>query len=148
MSSETLATVHTHASRFPRCSARMRRCRPGLRRTLRRIASAGRSWSITTTSMCLSMTPRERVERLQRLGRAVLERMYALRLSDELDESFYEALRESMIAEGATDGEIDALAQLFITSAVEGTEPGSEERLSQFELITEHLACTRVRICL
>jgi hypothetical protein len=31
---------------------------------------------------------------------------------------------------------------------VEATEPDSDERLSQFELITHHLACTKVRICL
>ena len=38
------------------------------------------------------MTPRQQVERLQRQGRAVLERMNALRLGDDLDETFYEAL--------------------------------------------------------
>jgi hypothetical protein len=74
--------------------------------------------------------------------------MNALRLSDESNESFDEALRESMSAEGATDGEIDAVAALDMTAAVEQTELDSEERLSQFELITDDLACTKVRICL
>ena len=49
---------------------------------------------------------------------------------------------------GATDGEIDAVAQLYITHVVEMTELDSEERHSQFGLITDHLACTRVRIVL
>jgi hypothetical protein len=40
------------------------------------------------------------------------------------------------------------VAQLFITHVVEGMEPDSEERLTQFGLITDHLACTTVRICL
>jgi hypothetical protein len=56
------------------------------------------------------------------------------------------ALRESLVIAGATDGEIDAVAQLFITRVVEHTEPSSEERVLQFELITDHLACTKVRI--
>ena len=87
-------------------------------------------------------------ERVQRIERAVLERMHALRLGDDLDETFYEALRASLMLAGATDGEIDAVAKLFITRAVEGTEADSEERLSQFGLITDHLACTRVRLVL
>jgi hypothetical protein len=92
------------------------------------------------------MTPREHFERLQRVVRAALERMAALRLPDDVGQSFYESLRESLVAAGATDTEIDGIAQLFLTWVVEGTEPGSEERLSQFELITDYLACTKVRI--
>jgi hypothetical protein len=65
-----------------------------------------------------------------------------------VDESFYDALRESLVAAGATEAEIDVIAQLFITWVVENTEPDSEERVSQFELITEHLARTKVRITL
>jgi hypothetical protein len=94
------------------------------------------------------MTPRQRVERWQRVMREALARMDGLRLPDDLDESFYEAWRESLVLAGATDAEIYSLAELFITWAVERTEPGSEERGSQFELITDHLACTKVRICL
>src|SRR5579864_674192 len=94
----------------------------------------------------LPMTPRERVGRWQRVVRAALVRMDGLRLSDDLDESFYEAWRESLVLSGATEADIYSLAELFITWAVERTEPGSEERLSQFGLITDHLACTRVRI--
>jgi hypothetical protein len=41
-----------------------------------------------------------------------------------------------------------AVAQLYITHVVEMTELDSEERHSQFGLITDHLACTRVRIVL
>jgi hypothetical protein len=40
----------------------------------------------------------------------------------------------------------DAMARLFITWVVESTDPGSEERISQFELITDQLARTTVRI--
>jgi hypothetical protein len=69
------------------------------------------------------MTPREQVERLQRQGRAVLDRTHALHLPDDLDETFYEALRESLVL-------------------------AHQERLTQFGLIADHLACTKVRICL
>jgi hypothetical protein len=86
------------------------------------------------------------VERWQRIMRIALEKMEALRLSNELDESFYDAFRESLVTAGAMDTEIDVVAQLFITWVVENTEPNSEERLSQFELVTDHLAFTKVRI--
>jgi hypothetical protein len=94
------------------------------------------------------MTSRERVEGSQRVMGEALARMDALRLSDDVDELFYEALRESLVLAGARDAEIDVVAQLFITWVVEHTDPGSEQRLSQFALITDHLACTKVRITL
>jgi hypothetical protein len=94
----------------------------------------------------VDMTPRDRTERWQRLGRAVLEQVDALRLSDDLDECFYEAVREALVTAGATDTEIDGMAALFITWATEQTAPGSDERESQYDLITTHLARTTVRI--
>ena len=91
------------------------------------------------------ITSLEDIAAALRLGDRVIMTMF---LVFDLGETFYEALRESVLLAGAIDGEIDAVAQLFITAVVEGTEPDSEERVSQFELITDHLACTRVRICL
>ena len=64
------------------------------------------------------MTDREHIERWQLVLRVALERMDALRLIDELDESFYEALREFLIAAGATQGEIDTLVHVLITFIV------------------------------
>ena len=96
------------------------------------------------------MTPVDDVEaeRWERIILATLDRLDALRLSDELDVSFYEALHESLIIAGATEFEIDSVTALLIMGAVENTEPGSEERATQFELITDHLARTKVRISL
>jgi hypothetical protein len=88
------------------------------------------------------------MERWQQLARAALERMDALRLSDELDESFYEALRESLVAAGATDAEIDAMAAWLVTKIVEWTGTRSDARYEQFELIVDHLACSTMRVCL
>jgi hypothetical protein len=53
-----------------------------------------------------------------------------------------------MLAADATDAEIDALAAWLVTTIVEWTPAGSGERDEQFELIVDHLACTRMRVCL
>ena len=55
-------------------------------------------------------------------------------------------VRESLLAGGATDTEIHGMAALFIIWATEHSEAGSDEWESQYELITTHLASTRVRI--
>jgi hypothetical protein len=94
----------------------------------------------------MAMTPRERLDRWQRIMRVAFERIDALRLSDDLDESFYEPLRAALVAAGATDREIDGVAELLITWVVQTTAPDSETRVSQFALIIDHLACTTVRI--
>jgi hypothetical protein len=99
---------------------------------------------------CLDVTEvtREAVERWQRMLGIALEKMDGLRLSGELDESFYEELRASLLAAGATGAEIDGLAAWLVTKIVEWTPGGSGERDEQFELIVDHLACTKMRVCL
>ena len=92
------------------------------------------------------MTPRDRMERWQRIGRQVLEKLDALRLTGEADEYFYQTLRDAFVEAGATDAEIEVMAQFLITLVVEQTAAHSEARMSQFELITDHIACTTVRI--
>jgi len=82
------------------------------------------------------MTPRDRTERLQGLARGIIAHVDALRLSDDLDQCLYEAVRESLMAGGATDTEIDRRAALFIIWATEHTAPGSAERESQYDPIT------------
>jgi hypothetical protein len=92
------------------------------------------------------MTPRERFERWQRVLRGALQAIDALDLPDELDESFWAAMREAMLAAGATDAEIDALAAHFVAYVVEHTAAESDERWEQFELITQHLSCTDMHV--
>jgi hypothetical protein len=92
------------------------------------------------------LTTPEGVERFQQVVRTALERLDALRLTDDLDESFYEALRTALVAADATEREIDALAVCYVVHVVECTAPHSETRLEQFELIGAHLACTDMEV--
>jgi hypothetical protein len=91
------------------------------------------------------LTPRESFERRQRILRAALDTMEKLRLTDDLDESFWDALRQSVLAAGGTDADLDGLASYFICFVVEAT--GDQDvREQQFELIAKHLCCTDMRI--
>jgi hypothetical protein len=85
------------------------------------------------------VAPLENV-RLQRIVRAAVERMLALPIGDDVDETFYEALRWSLVAAGATDAEIEGIAHLFMKWTVERPELNSERRVSQLDLIADHLA--------
>ena len=55
-------------------------------------------------------------------------------------------MRESLLAAGAGDTDIDALAAYLARLVVECTDADSEERTSQFELLSHHLACTDVTV--
>jgi hypothetical protein len=80
-------------------------------------------------------------ERRQRLLQLAAEKIEALRLGDA-DEVFYAALRESLLAAGATDADIDALADYLARGVVEWTADDPDERHSQLELLGRHLART------
>jgi len=94
------------------------------------------------------MTTPDLAARSRQLLRDTLAKLDTFRLPDSLDESWYEALRASLVAAGATDQEIDRVAACLIVAIVGSTAPGSEERVAHFEYITDHLACTKVRISL
>jgi hypothetical protein len=98
-------------------------------------------------NVVMSADTREVSERRQRVLRAGLEKMGTLRLSGDPDESFYDALRESVLAAGATDADIDALATYVVDSIVEQTADDPENRRLQFELIALHLSCADMIIC-
>ena len=85
------------------------------------------------------MPPTENV-RLRLIVREAIERVKALPIGDELDETFWEALRWSLVAAGATDAEIEGIAQVFVEWTVEQPGLDSEQRTSQLELIADHLA--------
>jgi hypothetical protein len=57
---------------------------------------------------------REGFERRQRVVRVAVEKMQALRLGHDVDESFYDAWRECLLTAGATEGDINALAEYFV----------------------------------
>jgi hypothetical protein len=78
--------------------------------------------------------------RLQRIVREAIARVKALPIGDDLDETFWEALRWSLVAAGATDAEIEGIAQVFVKWTVEQPGLDSEQRVSQLELIADHLA--------
>ncbi len=92
------------------------------------------------------MTPREIVERYQRLLRAALERLDAQRLPDEVDETFCDMLHGALRGAGATDADVDAFASYLVTMVVESTERGSEDREMLFELISRHFAQTDMTV--
>jgi hypothetical protein len=95
-------------------------------------------------SLTMTTDP-EVLERWRRVALMAHERMQRLHLP-ELDESFWEALRESMLAAGATDREIDGLAAYFVTFVVQSSKPGDELRAEQIELIARHLACADMTV--
>jgi hypothetical protein len=71
--------------------------------------------------------------------------MRTLRLPGDLDENLYTALRESALAAGASDADLDALAAAVVRVVVDtATDP--EARRAQFELIAEHLSCTDMTV--
>ena len=54
--------------------------------------------------------------------------MGLLRLPSELDESFYDAMRASLLAAGAVAADIDAIATYLVRMVVERSDAGPEER--------------------
>jgi hypothetical protein len=92
------------------------------------------------------LTPRETFERRQQILRDALEKMEALRLPNVLDESFWDALRGSMLAAGAVDADLDALATYYVCLTVESTKPDSDERERQLDLIGRHFCRTDMNI--
>jgi hypothetical protein len=62
-----------------------------------------------------------RLEHYQQVLRSAFERMHRQRHT-ELDESFWQAMRQSLVAAGATDSEIDSVAAYMVTVIVEATD--------------------------
>jgi hypothetical protein len=84
----------------------------------------------------------ERFVRWQQVSQAAFEQLRSRSLGEtDVDEAFYAALRECLLAAGATDGDIDIMAAHFVTVAV-GLWPEWDDRQAQFELIATYLACT------
>jgi hypothetical protein len=89
----------------------------------------------------------EVAEHRQRVLRAASERMETLRLgSDDADELFYDAFRESLLLADATEADISAVVDMCVRIAVESTvgQPGKRHELLQS--IAEHLACTEIDV--
>jgi hypothetical protein len=97
---------------------------------------------MATTAKARELLVRARTERWVRVLLGALEGV------GMVDEDFYTGLRQDLIAAGATNREIDDLAATLVVGVVEATEPTSATRDEQFELIVDHLACTRMRITL
>ena len=92
------------------------------------------------------LTPLDVFEHRQHLLRQVLDRLQALRLPSELDESYYDAIRAILLAAGAVAADIDAIATCLVRLVVERSDAGPEERETQFELIAQHLALTEMTV--
>jgi hypothetical protein len=93
--------------------------------------------------------PLERFERLQRVMRAALAILERRRpVVGALDEQFYADLRAVLLEAGAADTEIDAVSAFTAALIVGSTEPDSELRLEQLELIGEHLSQTDMDVSL
>jgi hypothetical protein len=97
-----------------------------------------------STPTAADASPRDVFARRQRLLRVLLEKSEALR-SGEIDEDFYETLRERLRAVGATRPDIEAFAKVLVVGAVECTVAGSPEREVQFERIAPERATRRAR---
>jgi len=87
---------------------------------------------------------RERATRCHDLLVAALTALESQRLPAG-DAWFYEALRETLVAAGATDDEIDGVAWSYVVAIVKGP-PDAEVWDAQLDLIAEHLACTRLHL--
>jgi hypothetical protein len=64
-----------------------------------------------------------------------------------VDADFWAAIRETVLAAGATDTDIDILAVYFVVFVVEGTDSTDrDEREYQLELLARHFTCTDMTI--
>lgn len=84
---------------------------------------------------------RDVYERRRRLVRAAWATIETLRLGSELDELFCSAFRDSLLTEGATDSDIDAVAEFHASLVVEYSTDRAI-RDEQLEAIAQRLACT------
>lgn len=85
--------------------------------------------------------------RFQPVLRAALERLGRLRFAaGEIDQYFCTAVRDAMLAVGASDEDIHRAAALMVRLIVQGTKPGSEGRQELLELVAEHVACSDMEI--
>jgi hypothetical protein len=99
-----------------------------------------------------TLTDRDAFERLQGIFRAALVQFKHDPansndpVSGVVGEAFYRGWRNALLAAGATEADIEAMAYLNVLRVVDSTERGSEEREQQFELIAHHLACTDMTV--
>jgi hypothetical protein len=79
-----------------------------------------------------------------RILEASARTMTHYRGSGELDEAAYDALRAAWLGAGAENADLEALAYYLVCEAV--TTTASDERHRQFELISDHLVCTVMKV--
>jgi hypothetical protein len=87
----------------------------------------------------------DQFERWQHVVGAPLERIDPTRLTGELDESFWDRLRNALIMAGATEREIDLVAAILARFVAKDVAD-SDRREEALELLARHLACTEMTI--
>jgi hypothetical protein len=90
----------------------------------------------------------ELTDRLRPIVTAAFDRFNVDDLAD-LDEEHYDALRRALLKADATDREIDQVGLTCVCLVVQNIgRADPDERERQFDLICDHLLCTRVTVAL